>query len=182
MLDYQSIINQYYTIGSDLHRVLTLHSKQVADYAMMLIDGLPQKRASLIDREFVYEAAMLHDIGVFKTNAPSIFCVGAEPYMQHGLIGAEILREKGLERHALVCERHIGAGLSAKEILAQQLPLPARDFLPITLEEKLVCYADNFFSKSRIEPVKSVDSVRAKMARFGTETLARFDEMTKLFH
>ena len=45
-------------------------------------------------------------------------------------------------------KRHTGAGLTKKEIIEQELPLPQQDFLPETTEEKLICYADKFFSKT----------------------------------
>ncbi len=89
----------------------------------------------------------------------------------------------GLYRHGRVCERHTGTGLSAAEILAEGLPIvPARDLLPETLEEKIVCYADKFFSKSRLdEGVKTMERARQSLAKFGGETLARFDDMAALF-
>ena len=80
---------------------------------------------------------MLHDIGIFLCDAPGIACHGKEPYICHGRLGAELLRQAGYPRHARVCERHTGAGLTKAEIVAQHLPIPAQDFLPETLEERL---------------------------------------------
>ena len=177
MIDYISIIEKYYSTGSDAYNLLITHSRQVAEYAMQLAD----RSAVAIDRDFAYEAAMLHDIGVFKTNAPGIFCYGSEPYLRHGLIGKAILEAEGLPRHALVCERHIGAGLTAEEITAQHLPLPAIDMLPLTIEEKIVCYADNFFSKSHIAQARSYEQVCRQMMRYGAGTMARLEEMYSLF-
>jgi uncharacterized protein len=104
------------------------------------------------------------------------------PYICHGIIGREILEAEGLPRHALVCEHHTGSGLTIDEIIAQELPLPHRDMLPTTIEEKLVCYADKFFSKSRIAPAKPLEKVQADMARFGEASLNRFNELTALFN
>ena len=92
-----------------------------------------------------------------------------------------MLLEEGLPRHALVCERHIGAGLTADEIRNQGLPLPAVDMLPLTVEEKLVCYADNFFSKSHIAPARTYEQVRSQMARYGEGTLRRLEAMHEMF-
>lgn len=177
MIDYLSIIKKYYEEGSQLYNLLITHCKQVADYSMGIIDA---KKLD-VDRDFVYEAAMLHDIGVFLTNAPGIYCVGKEPYLMHGILGAQLLRKEGLERHALVCERHIGAGLTKDEIIAQNLPLPAEDYLPQTLEEKLVCFSDMFFSKSKIRDAKSVEEVRTQMKHYGEGTMTRLEEMIDLF-
>lgn len=87
-----------------------------------------------------------------------------------------------LEACARVCERHTGSGLTASEIEREGLPLPHRDFLPETLEEKLICYADKFFSKSGDpEKEKSLEKIRRSMAAFGPDSLARFDALHALF-
>ena len=89
-----------------------------------------------IDIEFVEEAAMLHDIGMCRTDAPGIHCHGTEPYILHGILGRKMLDGMGLFRHGRVCERHTGAGITAAEIIAQHLPIdPPRDLLPESLEE-----------------------------------------------
>ena len=93
-----------------------------------------------------------------------------------------MLDRLGLFRHAMVCERHTGAGLSLNDIVSQQLPLPHRDMLPLSIEEKLVCYADKFFSKTHLgEPPKTMERVREQMQRFGDGSLARFNQMADLF-
>ena len=89
----------------------------------------------------------------------------------------------GLFRHGRVCERHTGAGITAAEIIAQHLPIdPPRDLLPESIEEKVICYADKFFSKSRPdEPPKTLERARKSLAKFGGDTLARFDALVALF-
>jgi len=182
MLDCLSIIQRYYTPGNDDYRVLVIHSRQVADLAVALGQRLIDHHVPL-DIEFVEEAAMLHDIGMCRTNAPGIHCHGDQPYILHGILGRRMLDAMGLYRHARVCERHTGAGITASEIIAQHLPIdPPRDLLPESIEEKLVCYADKFFSKSHPgEPVRTLQRVRQSLAKFGGDTLARFDAMTDLF-
>ena len=177
-MNYALIIGKYYEEGSALLDLLMTHSEMVARKALAVAEA-----AGLdIDRDFVYQAAMLHDIGIFRCDAPGIYCHGSEPYIRHGVIGASLLRLEGLEAYARVCERHTGSGLTAKEIAETGMPLPPVDFLPETLEEKLICYADKFFSKSgdpREE--KPLDRVRRSMSKFGTESLARFDALHALF-
>lgn len=180
MIDYNSIIERYYKPGNGDYKLLVAHSRQVAELTKLLCERLIAKHCP-IDEDFVYEAAMLHDIGMFKTNAPSIFCYGTEPYICHGIIGKKLLDSIGLYRHALVCERHTGAGLTAEEIIAQNLPLPHRDMVPQSLEEKVVCYADKFYSKSHIVPAKPIEKVRAQLSKFGEGTMQRFDAMAELF-
>ena len=134
-----------------------------------------------LDMKFIEEAAMLHDIGIIRCNAPGIYCHGTEPYICHGRIGAEMLRAEGLPRHARVCERHTGAGLTRDDIVRQQLPLPQQDFLPETMEEKLVCYADKFFSKSRPDEEKTLEQAVRSLSKFGDEGVSRFMEWHEMF-
>ncbi len=182
MIGCLSIIQRYYTPGNDDYRVLVLHSRQVADLAVRLGQRLIDK-GEPVDLEFVEEAAMLHDIGMCRTDAPGIHCHGTEPYIRHGILGRQMLDAIGLFRHGRVCERHTGAGISAAEIIEQHLPIdPPRDLLPESVEEKLVCYADKFFSKSRLdEPPKTLERVRKSLAKFGDDSVVRFDEMATLF-
>ena len=178
MIDYEKIIDKYYGKESRLRTILTVHSRLVADKALLCA-----RRAALdVDMQFVEEAAMLHDIGIIRCDAPDIFCHGSLPYICHGVEGRKILEEEGLPRHALVCERHTGAGLSIDDIRRQNLPLPLRDMTPKSLEEKLVCYADKFYSKSGdITREKPLEKVILSMQRHGEDTLERFLELHRLF-
>ena len=129
------IIEKYYKKGTPLYDILLSHSVSVSNKALKLArqSGLD------INLQFVQEAAMLHDIGIFLTDAPSIQCFGKHSYVEHGYLGAELLRSEGLPRHALVCERHTGTGISLEEIIERNLPLPHRDMVPVSLEEQLIC-------------------------------------------
>ena len=124
---------------------------------------------------------MLHDIGIFKCDAAGIQCFGTEPYICHGRIGAELLRSEGFPRHARVCERHTGAGITKAQIIAQNLPLPQQDFLPETMEEKVICYADKFFSKTHIDREKTIEQAEKSLSKFGEEGVLRFREWEKCF-
>lgn len=172
------LIDRYYPEGSELRRIFLTHSRAVCERALQICDRHPELH---LDRQFVEEAAMLHDIGIFECDAPEIHCFGREPYLLHGRIGATLLRTEGYPRHARVCERHTGAGLSKEAIIAGNLPLPAEDFLPESLEEKVVCYADKFYSKSKLERVKTTAEAERSLARFGADGLARFKEWETMF-
>lgn len=124
---------------------------------------------------------MLHDIGIFKCDAAGIQCFGTEPYICHGRIGAEFLRSEGFPRHARVCERHTGAGITKAQIIAQNLPLPQQDFLPETMEEKVICYADKFFSKTHLDREKTIEQAEKSLSKFGEEGVLRFREWEKCF-
>ena len=177
-MDYNLIIQKYYNGNPELLKILLKHSKAVADKAIAIAEAHPELP---IDRQFVMEAAMVHDIGIIKTNAPDIQCFGTEPYIRHGVLGAEMMRAEGYPLHARVCERHTGAGLSLKEIEEQSLPLPHEDLSPETLEEKLICYADKFFSKTRLDREKTLEQAERSVAKHGEEGLRRFKEMEEIF-
>lgn len=172
------IIDKYYQEDNDLKRILLVHSRSVAEKALLIADRHPELS---LDREFVFEAAMLHDIGIFQTNAPDIFCFGDRPYICHGTLGAELMRKEGYPRHALVCERHTGAGLSLQQIVEQQLPVPHREMVPVSLEEQVICFADKFYSKTHLEREKSVEKARNSLAKYGEAGLQRFDRWCELF-
>ncbi len=178
MMDCESLIAKYYDNNLELKEILLTHSRMVAAYAMAAVRRHPELA---LDADFVYEGAMLHDVGIFQTDAAGICCYGTEPYLCHGVLGANLLRSEGLPRHARVAERHTGAGLTREQIVQRQLPLPQQDFLPETLEEQLICYADKFFSKTRLTQEKPLKRVVAGLERFGEEGVERFMAWHKLF-
>ena len=180
MRNYQQIIDKYYPQDNELRHILMVHSRKVADKALAVSSAHPELH---LDREFLEEAAMLHDLGIFRCDAAGICCFGTEPYICHGTLGAELLRQEGpeWERHARVCERHTGAGLSLQQILEQDLPVPRKDLLPETLEEQVICYADKFFSKTRPEVEKTVEQAVRSLQKFGPEGVARFEDWVRRF-
>lgn len=175
---WKEIIDKYYPKDNKLRRLLIRHSKDVRDLALEIVDRHPELGA---DRQLVIDGAMLHDIGIFKTNAPSIHCLGSDHYIRHGIDGAEIMRNEGREDIARICERHTGTGITAKQIEAQQLPLPMGDYQPETIEEKIVCYADKFFSKSHPERKKNVEQAAHSLEKFGSEGVEKFLAWAKEF-
>lgn len=209
------IINHYYGEGSsELKELLLSHSRAVADKALQICDAHPEFG---LDRDFIEAAAMLHDIGIIRCDAPKIHCHGTEPYIRHGILGAEMLtslrhslsnsdfssmffsKGKGenaiqiassvwgtLEGAARICCRHTGAGISRAEVIAQQLPLPLPDdgsepYMPETLEEKLICYADKFFSKTRPDHEKTYEEAERSLLKFSEDGVGRFREWHELF-
>ena len=175
-MDYLALIDKYYSGQEELKALLMHHSRQVADKALEVCDKHPEW---MIDRQFVEEAAMVHDIGIVCCDAPGILCKGTEPYIRHGYIGAEILRKEGLHMHARVAERHTGSGLTREQIIAERLPLPEQDFLPEKIEEKVICYADKFFSKSHPERIATPEHIRATMQKFGYGAAERWAQLEK---
>ena len=171
-------IEKYYPVESEAYRILVDHSRSVADKALAIARMHPEMD---LDLTFIEEAAMLHDIGIFRCNAPSIDCHGEADYICHGFLGAELMRAEGYPQHALVCERHTGTGLSLEMIELMKWPIPHRDMLPVSLEEQLICFADKFFSKTKLGKEKSIDKIRISLSRYGSDTAARFSAWCKLF-
>lgn len=176
-MNYQAIIDKYYPVDTPIYHLLMSHSRSVADKSLSII----RRHGFDVDTAFVEEAAMLHDIGIFLTNAPVIECFGSHQYIEHGYLGADIVRHEGYPFHALVCERHTGTGLSTDEIVRRRLPLPHRDMRPISLEEQIICYADLFFSKTHLDVEKPIDIVRQRVAAFGDESLNTFERWVSIF-
>ena len=170
-MDCERLIHKYCGGNVELEQLLLRHSTDVARRALLVSRRHPELGA---DEVLLWEGAMLHDIGVVRVDAPSIFCFGTEPYIRHGILGAEILRSEGLPLHARIAERHTGTGLTAREIVRQHLPLPEQDFTPESIEEQIVCYADKFFSKSHPDVEKTPEQVLRSLEKFGSEGLDVF--------
>jgi len=177
-MDALSLLKRHLGSNIELFETVCLHSRHVMQKALSLAD----KHSELsLDKAFIEEAALLHDIGVYRTNAPEIHCFGDAPYICHGYLGREILEKEGLPLYGLVCERHTGTGLYLTEILAKNLPLPHRDLVPVSLEEQIICFADKFYSKSQLTIEFSVEEVRLKLAKYGADGVKRFDRWCEMF-
>ncbi len=177
-MDPLKIIEKYYSRNPKLLEILIKHSEAVANKALEIAKKFPN-----VDSNFIYEASMLHDIGVIYTYIPKLNPEGKYPYIAHGYLGREILEKERLPKHALVCERHIGVGITKKEIIEKNLPLPKRDMIPLTLEEKIIAFADKFFSKhpDGLVKEKSVEEIIKELKKYGNEKVKIFKEWLKLF-
>ena len=170
-MTYQDLIDKYYPPGCARRVIYLRHCSSVS----ALATEIAEHKTLPLDLEDIHGAAMLHDIGIVMTDAPDIDCHGSAPYLLHGLLGAQLIREARLpENWARVAERHTGAGITNEEIDARTLPLPHGDYMPETLLERLICYADKFYSKSSNMERKPLERVIASMQRISQATLDRF--------
>lgn len=178
-MNAQHIIEKYYNRNTQLYRILMEHSHAVMEKAVEIA-----KHYSGANIEFIRQAALIHDIGIFLTDAPEIKCFGAYPYISHGYLGRELIEKEGFITHALVCERHTGVGLSKEYIIENNLPIPHRNMVPVSTEEQIICYADKFFSKSAKElgKEKSMDAVIKSITKYGKENAAIFMEWHRMFY
>lgn len=184
-----AVIDRYYSDDSELRRLLLHHSWQVAFRALCCAAAHPELH---VDKALLLKGALLHDVGVFATHAPSIHCHGRHHYLLHGLIGGHLLRVLGLEAEARICERHTGTGLPPQTVAALLDADPdaaiqidayktALITEPETVEEQMVCYADKFYSKSRSGEVLTFEQAHASLLRFGREGAAKFAEWHRRF-
>jgi len=177
-VDWMAVIDRHYGDNAPLRHILLTHSRMVADMAL----ECARFHSLDIDDSVIEAGAMLHDIGIFLTDAPGIHCHGAEHYLRHGLLGAAVLRADGAPLWVQgIAMHHTGAGLTRDDIVGGGLPLPVADFLPQSPLETLICYADKFYSKTRLTERKPLEAVRRGMARFSAGALARFDAMHAAF-
>ena len=179
MMNPLAVIDKFYPADDELRRLLLVHSWHVADMALRCEARHPELG---LDRSLLLRGALVHDIGIVGTNAPRIHCYGDMPYLMHGFIGARMLRTLGLEAEARICERHTGTGLSRQVISESILPIESRDYFPESMEEKLVCYADKFYSKSRPNEVKTFEQACNSLMRFGEDGVRKFCEWNGLFN
>lgn len=177
-MDAILLIEKFYAGNPVLKDILLKHSRQVMERCLSIAIAHPELN---IDVQFVKEAAMLHDIGIIQTDAPGIHCYGTKPYICHGYLGAEMLRAEGLFRHARVCERHTGAGLMSEDIIRQDIPIPVCDYLPETIEEQLICYADKFYSKTHLDKEKTLEKALKSVRKFSDEGAKRFMHWVEIF-
>jgi uncharacterized protein len=175
------IIQKYYTTDSLAYKLLVPHGLAVTKKALEIAKKVPHLNPDL---NFIEEASMLHDIGIYLTNVPKMGCFGDKPYICHGYLGREILEKEGFPKHALVCERHVGVGISLQDIKEENLPLPQREMLPISTEEKIICLADKFFSKKidSLEKEENIDQIKKELSKFGVDKVERFEELLEEFN
>lgn len=177
-----SIIEKFYDPSSPLYQTLVDHSRAVAEKSLDIARSLAHLNPDL---ELIEQAAMLHDIGIFKTRAPSLGCTGEHPYICHGFLGRKLLDTLGLpEAIGLVCERHTGAGITRENIEKNHLPLPVRDMVPVSLEEKIICVADKYHSKSPPKKQRTIttDDIIQELNAISPDHAQRFSTWAKEFN
>ncbi|WP_157198904.1 TIGR00295 family protein [Methanothermococcus okinawensis] len=129
-------IKSYNLLSKLCEKNVVMHCLAVSVYVYELGSKIKNKGHN-INLELAVIGALLHDIGRSKTHD-----------IRHGIEGGHILRQYNFdERLALIAERHIGAGIPKNE--AAELGLPEKDYIPLTLEEKLVAHCDNLISGTK---------------------------------
>lgn len=126
-MDYLALLHRYYPEDNALRRMLLHHSRQVCARALQIVERHPELGAN---RNLVEAGAMLHDIGIFLTDAPGIHCHGTAHYILHGSLGAQLLRN---EAEQLKEEK-------LQEVQLQEVQLQEVEPQAIQLQEELHFY------------------------------------------
>lgn len=117
-------------------REVVNHCKAVADLAVEIAESCNRKTRK-VEVQLVRIGALLHDIGRAKIHT-----------VDHGLVGSCMAKELNLVDSVVsIIERHVGSGITLQE--AEKLGWPPRDYVPVTLEEKIVAYADKLIVGSK---------------------------------
>jgi uncharacterized protein (TIGR00295 family) len=128
-----------------LHRKYGSHERTVAHCQgcariSRLLAEKAAERGNMVNQAAVDAGALLHDIGRSQTQL-----------VDHGHVGAQILAKEGVDEIVFeIVKRHVGAGISAEE--ATKLGFPQGDYIPRTLEQKIVCFADKMLDGDKARP------------------------------
>ena len=128
-------------------------------------------RIGRADPKLVTAGALLHDIGRSVDHS-----------IMHAYIGSQIVQAHGLPKEIVdIVRKHTGAGLDEQDV--EELGLPPADYMPRTLEEKIVAHADNLVSDNRVvKHDHSSDKLRNKGAERGADRIdALHAELSELY-
>ena len=154
-----------YSKDNKSFNIILAHVKKVQEIALRIVEDVPD-----VDLEVIKIGSLLHDIGRFE-------CPPGKDTIKHGLIGAEILRKESLEKYALIAERHLGAGISKKDIVKQEINLPLKDYTPKTKEEKIIAHADNLTKGNKeISARKAIERYEKELGHETAEKVRKLAE------
>lgn len=120
-------------------QIIIEHCQTVTKVAKVLAEEFARKGHD-VDIHAVVAAAMLHDIGRSKSHT-----------IRHGVEGSEIVEREGADKKVVeIVRKHVGAGIAPEE--STRLGLPDLDYIPRTLEERIVCFADKMVDRNKVRP------------------------------
>lgn len=117
------------------------HCEAVTELAVEIAKACKEKGLN-VNLELVEIGALLHDIGRSKTHS-----------VHHAVAGVQIAKRLGLPEPIIsIIKRHVGGGITQRE--AKTLGWPKDIYIPQTLEEKIVAYADKLIEGSKRVPIE----------------------------
>ena len=140
------------------------HCKAVAKLALETAEACKEKGLN-VDLELVEIGALLHDIGRSKTHT-----------VHHAVVGAEISEAAGLPEPVIsIIKRHVGGGITPSE--AEKLGWPKDFYVPMTIEEKIVSYADKLIENSKRVPVEiAIEKLSKELKHDAAERVRKLHE------
>lgn len=146
-------MHRKYARGSHQEKWIELtftHSIIVEKIALRIAEKLENAIEAKIDKESLSIGAYLHDIGVYSCFDEDLLPdTRLPPYVAHGYVGYKILKKEGFpEKIARFAATHTGTGFTVQDFERENIPeYPPNNWIPVTLEEEILCYADKFHTK-----------------------------------
>lgn len=143
------------------------HSTIVEKIAIRIAEKLEKEIGAEIDKEGLSFGALVHDIGVYSCFDEDLLPVEGLPnYIAHGYLGYKILKGEGYpEKVARYAATHTATGFTVDDFERETIPLyPKQNWIPITLEEEILCYADKFHTK--YPSFSTYEEQKARMEKF----------------
>jgi uncharacterized protein len=140
------------------------HVEAVSQLACEIAEAA-SKRGYPVNVELVEIGGLLHDIGRSKTHS-----------VHHAVVGAKIAESLGLPKPIVsIIKKHVGGGITSRD--AKKLGWPRDVYIPQTLEEKIVCYADKLIEGSRRVPIeKTIDKLSQELPSATIERIWKLHE------
>ena len=153
-----------FLIRSDCRGNVIRHVEAVSALAVEIAEAC-RKKGYDVDVHLVEVGGLLHDIGRAKTHS-----------VHHAVLGANTARLLGLPEPVIsIIKRHVGGGITARE--ARKLGWPKDVYVPLTLEEKIVSYADKLIEGSRRVPIEvTIEELSKDLPPTAIERLWRLHE------
>ncbi|MEM2466511.1 MAG: HDIG domain-containing protein [Candidatus Bathyarchaeia archaeon] len=145
------------------------HCKAVTELAVEIAKACKEKGLN-VNLELVEIGALLHDIGRSKTHS-----------VHHVVTGVQIAKSLGLPEPVIsIIKRHAGGGITQRE--AKNLGWPKDVYVPQTLEEKIVSYADKLIEGSKRVPIeRTIEKLSRKLPSSVIARIRRLhEEMAKI--
>jgi len=140
------------------------HVEAVSTLAVEIAEAC-RNRGHTVDVKLVEIGGLLHDIGRARTHS-----------VHHAVLGADIARSLGLPEPVIsIIKRHVGGGIASRE--AHNLGWPRDIYVPQTLEEKIVSYADKLIEGSRRVPITvTIEELSKELPPVAIERLWKLHE------
>lgn len=169
-------LHRKYAPNEQVYQLVYGHCAIVNEIAQWCAKNISES----VDTELLSTAALLHDIGTYLFFDDHGKIANSRLYPLHAILSAKIITDEGVDtRVASLAETHILLGLSKQEIITKPWPLPARDYIPNTIEGEILCYADRFHTKKPV--FNSYDAFLARLEKVDPEQAVKFVLWSKRF-